>query len=262
MRIAAAVAVLIIAGSPAQADWQSVAAAAAPGNFPLPKPLRATYRFGWMGFTAGSAEAIFSKKSDQLQLDVKGGTTGFVRTLWSLDATHHARASASSLRPISLRQWEVYPWQTIRTEVDFSADGVQRFRESKPADKTPPRRKRFTFPNLYDLHTALLFFRSQRLQPGDIYSIVVYPAADAYLATLRVVGREKTQVPAGAFNAIKTELKLQKVNRDLTIVPHPKFRRAQAWISDDADRLLLKAQADIFVGSVWMELNQAQFRGR
>ena len=215
-----------------------------------------------MGFTAGTATVVFSRvKPDQLQMDVKGGTSGFVGKLWHLDATHRARANASTLRPISVRQLEVYPWQTVRTELDFDDESVTHFRTTTN-EETPAKRKRTRFPNLYDMHTALLFFRSQRLQPGDIYSVVVYPEGTPYLTTIRVTGREKVQVAAGKYNAIKIELKLQKVNRDLTLEPHEKFKRGFAWLSDDADRLLIKAQAEIFVGNVWVELDRTQFRGR
>lgn len=211
-----------------------------------------------MGITAGAAEVTFSRaKPELLQLDVKGGTTGLARMLWQLDTTHTARAAASTLRPVSLRQLEVYPWQTVRTEIDFTAEGATRFREST-SDTTPAKRKRLKFRNLHDIHTALLFVRSQRLKPGDICNLLVCPQTTTYLATVRVLGRERVQVPAGKYNAIKTELKLQKVNPDLTLEPHPKFKRGFFWLSDDADRLLIKAQADIFIGSVWVELDQVQ----
>ncbi len=213
-----------------------------------------------MGITAGAAEAIFSRvKPDLLQFDVKGGTTGLARMLWQLDATHTARASASTLRPIGFRQIEVYPWQTVRTDIDFTDEGALRWRESS-GDSTPAKRKRVKFRNLYDIHTALLFFRSQRLNPGDTYSLVLYPQTTPYLVTARVLGKDRVQVGAGRYSATKTEVKIQKVNPDLTLEPHPKFRRGFFWLSDDSDRLLVKAQADIFIGSVWMELEQVKLR--
>jgi hypothetical protein len=43
------------------------------------------------------------------------------------------------------------------------------------------------------------------------------------------------------------------------LAPYPKFKRAYAWISDDADRLLLKVSGEIFVGSVWVELQSVKF---
>jgi hypothetical protein len=240
----------------AAGDWQKSLTPVEPGDFPIPRPLSATYRFGWSGFNAGEAEAVYSRKGDRLVIEVKGGTTGFVRSLWRLDATHTARASASTLRPISVRQLEIYRGETLRTELDFTSEDVTRLRESKPGPSA--KRKRFKFPNLFDIHSALIFLRSQKLDRGDTYNIVVCPGGTSYLATATVVGSEILEVPAGRYKALKAELKLQKINRALGLEPHSKFKRGFVWISDDADRLLLKVQAEIFVGSVWMELQSVR----
>jgi hypothetical protein len=45
----------------------------------------------------------------------------------------------------------------------------------------------------------------------------------------------------------------------MQLEPHRKFKRASAWLSDDRDRLILKVQADIAVGSVWTELQTVEF---
>jgi hypothetical protein len=103
--------------------------------------------------------------------------------------------------------------------------------------------------------------RSQPLRKGSVYRVVVYPATNAYLATVSVVGREKISVHAGAFNAIKLDLKLKRIGKHLELEPHRKFRRATIWVSDDAQRLLLRIEAQIFVGTVFAELQSLQFDG-
>ena len=241
------------------ADWRAQVTAPAPGTFPLPRALHADYRCGWAALNAGNLEANFTRKGEVAQLSVKAGTAGFVRTLWRMDATHVARAHTSTLLPIDMRQMEFYRGKTLRTDLDFTAQNVTKFREWKPDDATPPKRKRFDYPNLFDLHTALLFVRSQRLKEGDTLNLVIYPATAPYLATIRVLGREWTQVKAGRYAAIKLDVRLQRINQKFELEPHSKFKRATAWLSDDADRILLKAQADIFVGSVWVELNEVKF---
>jgi hypothetical protein len=54
-------------------------------------------------------------------------------------------------------------------------------------------------------------------------------------------------------------LKLSRVGKNLELQPHRKFRRASIWVSDDSDRLLLRAEAQIFVGSVFAELRSVRF---
>ncbi len=244
------------------ADWQQQLTPTRPGDFPLPRPLVATYRCGWAAFSAADLETNFSRKGDALQLDAKGGTFGFVRTLWRLDMTHTAHANATTLLPIDLKQREIYRGKTVRTELEFTQGSVTKFRESKPGDATPPKRKRFDYPNLFDLHSAFLFTRSQRLKDGDTLNIVVYPATAPYLATVHVLGRETITTKAGHFSAIKLDLRLQRINANFELEPHAKFKRATGWISDDSDRLLLKIEADIFVGSVWAELTAVKFARR
>jgi hypothetical protein len=38
------------------------------------------------------------------------------------------------------------------------------------------------------------------------------------------------------------------------LAPHKKFRSGRVWISDDARRLPLRAEVDVFIGSVFAEL--------
>jgi hypothetical protein len=109
------------------------------------------------------------------------------------------------------------------------------------------------------LHSALLYLRSQPLGNGNVQRIVVYPATSAYLATVTVIGREKITVHAGTYNAIKVGLQLHRIGKNLELEPHRKFRRATIWVSDDSDRILLRIEAQIFIGTVFAELQSIRF---
>jgi hypothetical protein len=243
----------------AQADWRENLSPAAPGTFPLPRELRAHYEFGWSKLHAGQADAVFSRPGKNVQLQITGGTTGVVRDLWRLDAAHKSVARASTLHPLRMNQVEVYSNKTTTTRLDFDENSVVSVKRTRPPSDSPPQKKTFVFPNIYDIHTAMLAIRSQRLQPGDVFNVVVFPANAPYLATVRVVGREKIRVRAGRFAALRLDLRLQKINATLGLEPHRLFKRGTAWVSDDADRILLRAEAEIFVGSVWAELQSVQF---
>ena len=129
-----------------------------------------------------------------MKLEVEMKTTGFVRGLWSMDATHTALFEAVTLRPMSALQTETYKKETLTTKLHFDAEGVSRLRESTPPDKNPPKTKRFKFPGVLDLYGALIFVRSQPLQKDDTVRLVVYPAVDPYLAEVKVRDREKIEV--------------------------------------------------------------------
>src|SRR5262249_24953792 len=71
--------------------------------------------------------------------------------------------------------------------------------------------------------------------------------------------REKISVHAGNYNAIKVDLQLKRIGKHLELEPHRKFRRATIWVSDDTDRLLLRIEAQVFVGTVFAELQSVPF---
>ena len=240
----------ILAGS-----WQSTITKDPPGDFSPPPSLEANYHFGWGGFTAATAEARFSKPApDRFQLDGAGRTVRLARLLWKFDVDYRSTANAATLRPIEANQIESYRSKKLTTHLTFNADGVRRTRTESPATAQTKSRE-VEFSNLFDLHSALLYLRSQPLADGSVYRILVYPATSTYLATFTVSRREKISVHAGTFPAIKLDLKLQKVNKDLQLEPHKKFRRASVWVSDDHLRIPLRAEAQIFIGSVFVELD-------
>lgn len=244
------------------ANWQSTLTKDPPGNFPELRPLRATYRFGWSGLTAATGEVHFTKPSqDRLQLDGTGRTISFVRALWKLDVNHHALANAETLRPVETRQTENYRSKKIATQLTFTNNGVTRARTEGQGSAVITKTRDFSFPNLFDLHSAMLYLRSQPLRDRSIHRVVVYPANSAYLATITVLGREKVSVRAGNYTAIKMDLQLNRIGKKLDLEPHRKFRRATVWVSDDNDRILLRIEAQVFVGTVFAELESVRFDG-
>ena len=249
--------ILLFASTALGATWEETVTASSPPSFPAPRPMQAKYGFGWSGFPGATADIRLSKpSSDRLQLDGTIHTTGLVRSLWKFDATYTSNAEAVPLRPRETKQIENARNKKTITTLSFDSSGVTS-RETETPGKSKTRR--FDCPNLFDLYSALLYLRSQPLQDRNVQRIVVYPATSAYLATVTVLGRERLAGPTGAYNAIKLDLQLNKVGKNRELEPHRKFRRATVWLSDDADRLLLKIQAQVFVGTVFVELQSVDF---
>lgn len=258
--------VALLASLPAQAaDWRASLSPPRPGSFPAMTPVRAFYRFGWGTVPAARAEFDFARAGPgEQRLTMKTSTTGAVRALWRMDAVHEAYCRLATLTPLRLLQTETYRDEIERSRVTFDAEGVTRLHESTLPDGRlrtgvrPPKPKRFECPHVFDLQTTLLFIRSQRLKDGEKYRLVVYPSTAAYLAEVEVAGRERIQVAGQSWPAVKVNLRLQTVSRDLALGPHKKFRKASAWLSDDRERWLLKATTEVFVGSVWVELERVE----
>lgn len=240
-------------------DWRDTLTSPQPGKFAPLRPQKAVYRFGWGAITAAQATFEFTKARGQYQMNMTTATTGAVRALWKMDSQHTACCYAATLRPIRLQQTEVYKSETQTTKTEFSPEGARRTTQVTPTTEPPDKEHRFKCANVFDLLSALLFVRSQPLQQGDRYRLVVFPSKAAYLADVEVIGHEKLKVPAGSYDAIKCQLRLQGIDKHLELEPHKKFKRAFAWLSDDRDRVLLKIEAEIFVGSVWTELQSVEF---
>jgi hypothetical protein len=77
-----------------------------------------------------------------------------------------------------------------------------------------------------------------------------------------VAGREKMTAAGREWPAIRCDIKLRSIEKDLTLSPHDKFKRATAWLSDDEDRLLLRIEADVFIGAISAELEKVEFEGK
>lgn len=243
----------------AEPDWKQPPTLLEPGDFPEPPALTATYQFGWASLMAAEADIKFEKPhSDVFELTAQGRTVSVVRTLWKLDATTESLANASNLRPIRFRQTEVYRSSTVRSELRFTDNAVTCLRTNS-RDKSGQKKWIIPMRNVYDLQSAALLIRSQPLRIGTSCKVVVCPGATPYLASVTPLSREKIRIDAGTFDALKLDLKLWRIGDKGTLIPHNKFKRAYVWISNDAKRLILKARADIFVGSVWAELHRVNF---
>jgi len=238
--------------------WQGTLSKDPPGNFSPLRPLHANYVFGWSGFTAATAEVQFSRAPDRVQIQGTGHTTGLVRALWKYDVNYKATADVPNLRPVEATQVDGYRSKKVTTHLTFAGNTVHRTRFDTPGPSPAPA-KDFSFPNLYDLLTAMLYLRSQPLPERSSYRVVVYPATNGYLATATVLGREKVSVRSGKYNAIKIDVQLKRVGKNMELEPHRKFRRATVWVSDDSDRIILRIEAQIFVGTVFAELQSVRF---
>lgn len=251
---------LLFASRALGATWEATVTATSPPSFPGPRPMHAKYLFRWSGFPGASADVQLTRPSDdRFHLDGTIHTIGLVRALWKFDGSHTSRVNARTLRPIEMNQVEMVRNKKTVTSLLFDSKGVTSSETETRGDGVGPKIRRFDLPNLFDLYSALLYLRSQPLQDRSVQRIVVYPATSAYLATVTVLGRERFIGPAGTYNAIKLDLQLSKIGKTRELEPHRKFRRAAVWLSDDSDRLLLRIQAQIFVGTVFAELQSVEF---
>ena len=108
----------------------------------------------------------------------------------------------------------------------------------------------FKFQPVFDLFSAMLYIRSKPLATGDKLSIVVHPLAAPCLLGATVVAREAHD----GRDAIRLDIKLQRIAPDLTLQPYVKMKQASLWLSDDQERIPLDLRTEVFIGDVRMTL--------
>jgi len=238
---------------------------ATPGNFPSLPKCRLTYSFGWSDMLeAARATMEFIPTEHDYRVTVVGETTGAARLIWPMNARHDAIIDPAALRGRWMEQFETYRSKSIETRVSFlGEDGVLRFRRVNPDPGLTAKWKRIRISDTFDILGGVLFVRSQALNDGDKLTIIGFPGDSAYKVQLKVEGRETLPIMGAEVRAIRLQMKLQKIefvkNRPVGLVPHQRFRSGTVWISDDQNRIPLRAEVRIFIGAVTAELVEADF---
>jgi hypothetical protein len=248
--------------APLPAWWNRINAGD-PGSFPPPRPFKASYRVTWEGLDAAhfSSDCTLGDNGEQIFTLVKAQTIGMARALWKFDATHLSVIDRQTLKPVRIEQTEDLGRKQSIEHVDFTPQYAVRSGTERGPDIPEHKLKtrRFDYPGLFDMESTFLYLRSLPLAVGETRTVALMTAASPYLATLTVVGKGRIQVGAGEFPAFEYSLKLEKINKFGGLEARKGFKDGHAWISDDADRLILKVQADVFVGTVTTELESLQF---
>ena len=207
-------------GTPVRgADWRSTLTSQTGPHPPL-RPLTAEYDFGWSGFKAAESTVEFTRTRGRNQLNLTARTIGIPRGLWRMDTNGISIVNAATLRPIKLDQTEKYARKSVRMTVDFTPKGPRHLKVPTPPDPTPPKLKTFKFANVHDLHSALLFIRSQRLRNGDEIRLCVFPGSSPYLAEVKVERREKIEAAGREWNAIACDVNLREIDKEFALAPH------------------------------------------
>ncbi len=98
--------------------------------------------------------------------------------------------------------------------------------------------------HIEDILSSLYYLRSQTLTPGKNVLVNVNTKKNWPLL-VRVIRKEKITVPAGTFDTILVEPLVRKHGIFIQ-----KGRKLQVWLTDDAKKIPVQMQVDIFFGHV------------
>ncbi len=103
-----------------------------------------------------------------------------------------------------------------------------------------------------DLISAFYYARTldfANAKPGTVFPINAYLDDEVFQMNIKYIGKEQINTKLGTFNCIKfrpllLEGRVFKEEEDMTV-----------WVSDDKNRIVIRAEAEILVGSLKMDLN-------
>lgn len=255
----------LLASAQKPPEWLQQISPTSVGSFPMIAPFHATFRFGWSGIEAASAETRLEIKNGIANVFVKGQTTGMARTLWKLEATHEGTFEVRGLKPLGFLQVEQYNNRRITTEALFKKDGLWRLRQRTPQGG-PSKWKPIRIEPIRDIVSAMFFLRSQSLETGDKLAVIAFPGDSPFLFQAGVGKRETIKINEHQRPAIRLNFQIQRIelkkNEPPRLQQHGKFRKGSVWISDDEHRFPLRAEVDIFIGSVFAEMETLTFSAK
>lgn len=176
-------------------------------------------------------ESLRGRQAWHTQFRIKGGTFFYkVNDLFeswfetNTFASLRHRQDIDEGRRERERVFEIYPDRQVYTENDS---------EERPSVADP-----------LDDGSFLYFIRTVPLEVGKTYEFNRYFRPDRNPVIIRVVRRERIEVPAGTFDAVvlQPEIKTKGI--------FSKDGRAEIWIADDSTRAMLQLKSKLSFGSL------------
>ncbi len=242
----------LVSAAPA---WQGELTSSTPGSFAKLPPCVLDYQVSWNGaIDAGHIRMEFAppdvKKAGSLIVRASAASQGVGAVLFPYQTNFWSEIAPTSLRPRYFHGVETDPKETVNTTVRHSPSCVEseEIARQLKSGTTKQTDHAFAFAPVFDIFSAMLLVRSQKLATGDHVTLAIYPFDRAYLLRVNVQGRE---VHNGR-NSIRLTLGLRKIDRDtLELRPYKKLKQdATMWLSDDADRIPIELRAAAFIGDV------------
>ncbi|GAA5131455.1 hypothetical protein GCM10023212_42730 [Luteolibacter yonseiensis] len=246
---------LAIAPLAAAPAWRSELTTSVPGSFPIPAPTRLELRVSWNGMVdAGKVRIEFApqdvKKAGSYVIRSSASSLGPAEVLFPYKTSFWSELVPDTLRPRFFQSLEDDKTEHVTTTIRYFSDRVECGNVTKQIKDGSSKQKDrvFTSSPVFDLFSAMLHVRSQKLDDGDRSTLVIHPFETPYLLRVKVVGRE---VHNGR-NTIRLTLGMRKIDRKTgELQPYKKLKQdATLWLSDDAERMPVELRAAAFIGDI------------
>jgi hypothetical protein len=241
--------------SQAAPAWQAEVSSPQPGNFAALPPTVLNLQVSWQGMlSAGKVQIEFAppaaKKPGAYVVRATSSSTGPAALLFPYTSRFWSEMNPLTLRPIYFQGIETDQKETVTTTVRHLPTQVlsEELAKNAKTGKSKLTERSFAYTPVFDIFSAMLYIRSQKLELGDHFTLVIHPFDTPYLLRVKVLARERHQ----DRNAIRLKVGMQKIDRKtLELLPYKKLKNdATLWLSDDASRLPMELRAAAFIGDV------------
>lgn len=241
--------------------WKKQLTAATPGPFGPTPTCTLNFVVSWKGLiNAGELHMDwgareFNKTGETNKTDVyvvrsSAASTGLAAMLFSYQSTFRGELDPATLRPRVFKAVEIDERKAKTTTTRYFSDHVE-YDESAKSVKdgsVSEDKVTFRFSQVYDIFSAMLHVRSQKLEDGDQIFIVIHPFDTAHLLHVTVKAHEIHD----DRKTIRLSVGMDKIDRKtLELKPYKKMKKeATLWLSDDAERIPVELRAEVFIGDV------------
>ncbi len=235
--------------------WQRELTSPAPGAFPKPVPSTLEFHLSWKGMIqAGTCRIEFApakvKKPGNYVVLSNSASVGAAALLFEYHSNFWSEIDPATLRPNYFRAEETDDKEKVATTVRHLPTQVETEEINKllKTGTSKTTKRIFAFAPVFDIFSAMLHVRSQKLDTGDQITLAILPFDTPYLLKVKVEGREVHE----GRKAIRLTVGMRKIDRKtLDLVAYKKLKKdATMWLSDDADRIPIELRAAVFIGDV------------
>ncbi|MBC8125775.1 MAG: DUF3108 domain-containing protein [Gloeobacteraceae cyanobacterium ES-bin-144] len=247
----------------AEPAWKMGLTPASAGTFSKITSCSLSLNVSWKGMIdSGKLTIDFapkdSKKSNSIIVRSTASSLGLAASLFPYHSNFWSEIDPTSLMPLFFHAVETDDKESVTTTTRFFSNRVEcREITSLLKKGTEVQKDRvFNFVPAFDMFSAMLYVRSQKLDVGDQITIVVHPFDNPYLLRVKVIARESHL----DRKTIRLSVGMNKIDRKtLELKPYKKLKSdATLWLSDDSDRIPVEFRAAVFIGDVRATLSSFQ----
>lgn len=214
------------------------------------------YKMSYSGFLKAGTAVL---ELNEVELDGKkvfyskgsGWTSGIIKWFFKIDDVYESYFDKDTIKPYYFKRKIDEGGYKKHRNTQFNYDS----KEAYVQDFINQKDTIIAFSNVQDMMSSFYYLRTQDvkgMKKGDEIAIDMFMDSQVYPFKLRYLGKEVLKTKFGKINTLVFRPLVQsgrifKAEESVTI-----------WITDDANKIPIKMQADLSVGSLRAELQQYQ----